>query len=284
MVSLHVMGGHRIVPFSANRQMVAASCAVSRDHDTIHCLTEVDVSEPRRLLRAHRDQTGESLSFTAYVVHCLAKTVAQMPEVNAFRSGRRLVLLDDVTISVLVERELPGEKVPEPLPIHSAQSKGYRAIHEEIRTAQRTKPDGLGGLSGMERLLRWIPGWLLRTFIRLAERNIAMGKRYGKIAVTAVGMHGENALWFTPITSATVTVTVGSLVQRPVEQDGHVVPHEHLCLTVSFDHAIVDGAPAARFVKRFGERLRSGDAIRAALAAWTPPTAAPGPTPAVPSP
>jgi pyruvate/2-oxoglutarate dehydrogenase complex dihydrolipoamide acyltransferase (E2) component len=40
---------------------------------------------------------------------------------------------------------------------------------------------------------------------------------------------------------------------------------EHLCLTVSFDHAIVDGAPAARFMKRFADLLESGETVRADL-------------------
>jgi pyruvate/2-oxoglutarate dehydrogenase complex dihydrolipoamide acyltransferase (E2) component len=39
---------------------------------------------------------------------------------------------------------------------------------------------------------------------------------------------------------------------------------ETLCLTVSFNHDIIDGAPAARFVKRLSELVKSGDAIREA--------------------
>lgn len=272
------MSGHRIVPFSGNRQMVAASSAVSRAHDTIHCITEVDVTEPRRLLREYKARTGEALSFTAYVVTCLAQTVSEQPHVNVFRRGRNLVLLDDVTISVLVERDVDGgEKVPEPLPIVAAQRKTYRQMHDEIRSAQQ-KAGGLGGLSGMERVLPWIPGWLLRTAIRLAERNLTMAKRYGKIAVTAVGMHGQGAMWMLPLSSAAVTVTVGSLVERPVEVEGRVVQHEHLCLTVSFDHDLIDGAPGARFVKRFSEVLRSGDAIRQLTAPPDPrsPATVPG--------
>ncbi len=59
-----------------------------------------------------------------------------------------------------------------------------------------------------------------------------------------------------------MTVTVGSIVRRPVlDDDGTVTDREHLCLTVSFNHDIVDGAPAARFMKRFAELLASGDVV-----------------------
>jgi pyruvate/2-oxoglutarate dehydrogenase complex dihydrolipoamide acyltransferase (E2) component len=75
-------------------------------------------------------------------------------------------------------------------------------------------------------------------------------------------MFGEGALWFVPLSGATVAVTVGSIVPRPVAVEGRIESREHLCLTVSFNHDIVDGAPAARFLKSFGEVLKSGEVLR----------------------
>jgi pyruvate/2-oxoglutarate dehydrogenase complex dihydrolipoamide acyltransferase (E2) component len=49
--------------------------------------------------------------------------------------------------------------------------------------------------------------------------------------------------------------------------DGRIEPREHLCLTLTFNHDIVDGAPAARFAKTFGEMLKSGDLLREAICA-----------------
>ena len=50
-----------------------------------HLLTEVDISEPRRIMREHKERTGETLSLTAYVVACLARAAAETP---AMRHGR----------------------------------------------------------------------------------------------------------------------------------------------------------------------------------------------------
>lgn len=257
--------GYQVVPFTMNRRMAAASAAVGSEQDTIHGITEVDITEPRRLLREHREQTGEKLSFTAYVVTCLARAIADNPHLNSMRKGRRLLLLDDVTISTLIEREIGGERVPEPFGIHAAQTKSYRQIHDEIRAAQGHRDGRLGGLSGMS-WVRFIPSFLFRAFIRLASHSIGMAKRYGVVAVTAVGMFGKGPLWFVPLSAATVAVTAGGIVERPVLRDGQLVAREHLCLTISFDHDIVDGAPAARFIKTFAERLESGDLLREELA------------------
>lgn len=81
---------------------------------------------------------------------------------------------------------------------------------------------------------------------------------YGVVGVTAVGMFGAGAMWLVPLTNATVTVGIGSISKQPVLVDGNLQEHEFLCLTTSFDHDIVDGAPAARFVRRFTEFLSSG--------------------------
>ncbi len=253
--------GYRVVPFTVNRRMAAASAAVSKRRNTIHTITEVDVTEPRRLIREHAERSGEKLSFTAYVVTCLARAIAENPNLNSMRKGRRLVLLDDVTVAVLVEREIHGERIPEPLNIQTADRKTYRQIHDRIRAAQEESQEGLGGLSGAT-WVRFLPSFLFRMFIRIAARSIRMARRYGVVAVTAVGMFGDHPLWLVPLSAATVAVAVGGIVERAVVVEGETQTREHLCLTLSFDHDIVDGAPAARFTNRFAEILASGDAIR----------------------
>jgi pyruvate/2-oxoglutarate dehydrogenase complex dihydrolipoamide acyltransferase (E2) component len=241
--------------------MVAASSAVGREKDTIHLMTEVDITEPRRLIAEHRERTGERLSLTGYVVTCLARTLDEFPRFNSFRKGSRLIVLDDLTISVLFEREIDGENIPEPVGIQAANRKTYRQVNDELRAAQQQAGQRLGSATGTA-WIRFIPSFLLRTFIRLASRNIGMQKRFGVVGVTAVGMFGSGPMWLIPLTSATVTVAVGAIAKRPVLIDDGLQEREHVCLTVSFDHDIVDGGPAARFTGRFAELLSSGDELR----------------------
>jgi pyruvate/2-oxoglutarate dehydrogenase complex dihydrolipoamide acyltransferase (E2) component len=257
--------GYRVLPFTMNRRMVAASASVAREQNNIQAIIEVDISEPRRLIREHRQRTGERLSLTAYVATCLARAIAEHPNLNAFRKGRNLILLDDLTLSVMVEREIDGEMVPEPFGIRAAQTKTYRQIHDEIRAAQaHSNEDGLGGLSGMT-WLRFIPSFLFPIFIRLASQSIRMMERYGTVGITAFGMFGNKnqAAWGIPLAGgATVSVAVGGIVERPCVRGGRLETRQHLCLTATFNHDIVDGAPAARFLKRFSELLQNGQLLR----------------------
>ena len=256
--------GYRAKPLGSNRQMVAAASAVNRERNTIHVITEADITEPRRLIAEHRACTGQKLSLTAYVVACLARTFEQFPEFNSFRQGARLIILDDVTISVLFEREFDGESVPEPVGIQAANRKTLRQINDELRGAQQRSVDRLGAATGFA-WIRFIPAFLLRTFIHLASRNIAMQKRFGVAAVTAVGMFGSGPMWLVPLTAATVTVAVGAIERRVALVDGELQEREHLCLTVSFNHDIIDGAPGARFTSHFKQLLSQGDELRTLL-------------------
>jgi pyruvate/2-oxoglutarate dehydrogenase complex dihydrolipoamide acyltransferase (E2) component len=249
--------GYSSERLSFNRKMVAASATVTGRKNTIHSLAEVDVTGPRRLLKEYFEETGEKPSFTAYIVYCLAQVIKEHPHLNAFKRRNRLITLDDVTISVLVEREFDGEKVPEPVSIRAAQDLTFREINMQIREAQKDNSKSLGEISGMA-WIRFIPGFLLKTFIRLAARNLKMAMRYGEVAVTAVGMFSREPVWFIPHGTGTVLITVGSIEQRTVFMDDAHETREYLCLTGSFDHDIVDGAPAARFMNQFLETVKSG--------------------------
>jgi len=260
--------GYQVEPFDGNRQMVAASAAVGRHANTIHLVTEVDITEPRRLIGEHRESTGETLSLTGYVVTCLARTMGEFPGFNSFRKGNRLIVLDDVTISVLFEREIDGESVPEPVGIRTVNRKTFRQVNDELRTVQQRSVQRLGSESGTA-WIRYIPGFLLRVFIRMAAGNVGMQKRFGVVGVTAIGMFGSGPTWIVPLTSATVTVAVGAIARRVALIHDNPQEREHLCLTVSFDHEIVDGAPAARFTSRLGDLLSSGDEIRELMGAPT---------------
>jgi len=253
--------GYKTVPLSFNRKIVMASISVTKQKSAVHSFAEIDITEPRRLIKEHFEKTGEKLSFTAYIVSCLAQVINQHPRLNSFIKRNKLVLLNDVTVNVLIEREFNGEKIPESVGIKQAQLKTLRQIQNDIRNSKNDQSTKMGTLSGTK-WINYIPSFLLQTFIKIADKNINMAKRYGKVAVTAVGMFSKEPIWFIPHGTATVLVTVGSISNKVVEYENSFVSREHLCLTASFDHNIVDGAPAARFMNQFIETIKSGIFIR----------------------
>jgi pyruvate dehydrogenase E2 component (dihydrolipoamide acetyltransferase) len=48
---------------------------------------------------------------------------------------------------------------------------------------------------------------------------------------------------------------VGRIVEKPVAADGEVRVRPTMWLSLTFDHRLVDGAPAARFLQALADRL-----------------------------
>jgi pyruvate/2-oxoglutarate dehydrogenase complex dihydrolipoamide acyltransferase (E2) component len=56
----------------------------------------------------------------------------------------------------------------------------------------------------------------------------------------------------------TLALTLGGIAEKPGVVEGRIQVREYLSVTLSFDHDLVDGAPAARFTQRFVNLIESG--------------------------
>ena len=86
------------------------------------------------------------------------------------------------------------------------------------------------------------------------------------LVVSAVGMFGVGTAWGVPKgQNYTVGLTVGSIARKPgIVRDAvgeRIEPREFLSLTITFDHDIVDGGPAARFARRLTELLEGAELV-----------------------
>lgn len=250
-------------PFPPGRQDVIDALEVGVRRHMVHALLELDVTRPRQLILDHETRTGERISFTAFVVASLARAIDRDRLLHAYRDWRgRLVLFDEVDVVTLVEPE-PGA-VAIPHVIREANRLTVREIQGEIRTVQ-VKPAASAQRSGaLARLSRFVPAPLRRLFFRLLRRSPHLMKRTaGTTLVTSVGMFGVGAGWAVGIVPLhTACLTVGGIAVRPGIVEGRVEPREQLALTLSVDHDLVDGAPAARFVKHLRELVEGAEVLR----------------------
>jgi hypothetical protein len=72
-------------PFLKSRLATVDTVAEGRRKHHIPVLLELDVTQARGWLRAHKEQTGDSLSFTGWLVTCLARAVSEHKHVQAMR-------------------------------------------------------------------------------------------------------------------------------------------------------------------------------------------------------
>jgi pyruvate/2-oxoglutarate dehydrogenase complex dihydrolipoamide acyltransferase (E2) component len=277
MQPTNLIGKFETRKFPAFRNPTIDTLIWGRKRHHIPILLEIDVTEARNRIRDRQAKTGQRISFTGWVVKCLAQAVSEHKYIHALRKGnKQLVIFDDVDINVVVERAVgekaAGETLPMPYIIRQANAKNVAEIHAEIRAAQRS-PVAAGEVQIGSRRTAWITkiGTMLPRFIRdllfwqPLFRNPERVKRLmGTVGVTSLGMAGQSGLsWGIPIGIHPLIVAVGAIAKRPgVVGDGLVI-REYVGLTVLFDHEVTDGAPVARFVRRLQELMASGYGLSA---------------------
>jgi pyruvate/2-oxoglutarate dehydrogenase complex dihydrolipoamide acyltransferase (E2) component len=250
---------YQVVPYPKIRRWMATMFRSVQHKPMIHGLIEVDVTRARAHLREHKATTGESLSFTAFLIACLAKAVDEHKAVQACRKGsKHLILFEDVDVYLPIEHDMASQKQVMPSIIRAANRKTVREIHREIRAAQvQDVTKDLTRFQSLPTFLfkpyLWVFTWIGRMHPRLWKKNV------GTVGITAVGMFGKGAGWgIPPAPPTTLMLTVGGIGEKPGVVDGHIAIREYLSLTISFDHDIIDGAPAARFTERLKELIESG--------------------------
>jgi hypothetical protein len=259
------IGPHHTVDLPAGRRIWLNTLDLSWPAHTMYGLLEVDVTVTRKLIAEHKARTGEALSFAGFLTFCLARAVDEDKTIQAYRKGEgQLVLFDDVNVGLMVERKVGEKRALMGHVIRAANRKTYREIHDEIRKVQSEPvPPGRGMASWFRSamLLPWPLSRLVIALLRFNSRRdptiaVSMG---GTVALTSVGMFGGgHSGWGLSPTLHPLGLVVGGIAWKPAVVEGRIEPREILNLTVTFDHDIVDGAPATRFVRRLVELIESG--------------------------
>jgi pyruvate/2-oxoglutarate dehydrogenase complex dihydrolipoamide acyltransferase (E2) component len=255
---------YEVVPYPKVRRVLGAMYPSIQRRPMIHGLLEIDVTRARAFLREHKARTGEALSFTSFIITCLAQAVDENTSLHAYRKGRKhLVLFDEVDVATFVEREVAGHSQRISSLIRAANKKTFREIHQEIRRAQVEQVEVLRDSFNATHWVVALPMGVFRgfwaIFWRVRDRSPQVQKHlYGTVAITAVGMFEKGGGWGIPVAEHTLMITLGGIAEKPGVVDGTIAIRAYLSLTLSINHAIVDGAPAARFAQRLKDLIESG--------------------------
>jgi pyruvate/2-oxoglutarate dehydrogenase complex dihydrolipoamide acyltransferase (E2) component len=268
---------YEVVPFRPERNATLDTLRWAKKRLAVPILLEVDVTAARRAIRDHRNRTGQGLSFTAWVVSCVAQAAAEHPHVHGIRRGKtKLVLFHEVDVAVLVERPVgkreKRETLPMPFVVRKAEQKTPFQIHDEIRTAQgaHVTPgsaaiEGTGPPPWLQALFFRMPVWIRDlVFWRWLLRSPArMKKTMGTVVVSATGMAAPGVLaWGIPLSLHPLAIGVGGITRRGTGRKGsEEESSDFLALTVVFDHAVTDGAPVGRFLHRLHQLLTGTESM-----------------------
>jgi len=217
----------RTVAMRGMRRTIATRMHQSlRDTAQLTITTEADVTAATEL-RARLTREFD-FTYTDLVIHAVGRALVRHPRMNSKLSEEAILLLTEVNVGMAVALE-EGLIVPV---IANADRKSLREI------AATTKDLGERARAGSLKL-EDVSG--------------------GTFSITNLGNFGIDA--FTPIlnTGETGILGVGRIVEKPAVYRGEIARRWMLTLSLSFDHRIIDGAPAANFLQTVIDIFNFGD-------------------------
>ena len=255
----------QIVELPPERRFMAAFQDLKLGRHNMYALLEVDVTVARNFIEEYAAKTGEQLSFTGYLISCLARAVEADKAVQAYRKGsKQLLMFDDVDVGFMIELKKGEKPVLTGHVIRAANRKSFREIHQEIRAVQSQEvPSDAESITWFRSamLLPWPLSSLFKAVFRLSLRRdptIATSMA-GTVGISSVGMFGKDHTgWGIAGGSHGLDLVVGGIGHKLREVDGRIETRQVLSLTIIFDHDVIDGAPATRFTRRLVELIESG--------------------------
>ncbi|NLW91261.1 MAG: dehydrogenase [Syntrophomonadaceae bacterium] len=267
------LGQYHIENFPASRLATIDIGAASKMKHHIKALIELDVTEARKMIREKKKQ-NPNISFNSWIIKCISKTVEEYKDIHSIRKGKRKkVLFDDVDISIMIEREIQGEKVPLPYVIRKTNEKSISEIFEEIKAGQSQSIKGEGNYvlgekknGYMMKLYYFMPDFVRKIVWRKIIGSPFFTKQnMGTVIITSVGMVGKINGWIIPTSVHPLSFGIGSIIKKPGVIDDKIVVRDYLYMTVSVDHDVIDGAPAVRALSRLTKLIESGFGLSSML-------------------
>ncbi len=232
-------------------------------------LVELDVTNAHRVLLQQKE-LGKQVSLFAFMIKCVAKMLSEYPNFNATRVGRKIVEYNDVDINFPIELDTPQGKFPRQISIRRASEKTVEEIYQEISNArERHRTSGIASsedamaIRFMKKLFL-LPKWVRSRVLKFVANSPTRIKQMtGTTFVTSVSSFSNLPGYAVPYMagSRAVSFALGSVIEKPAFINQAIVARKLLHMTVIFNHDIVDGAPAARFVSRLQELVDSADNI-----------------------
>lgn len=173
-------------------------------------------------------RTGRTLTYLPFVISAVTRAMKDLPLLNASWRDQGLAIKKDVHIGIAVALD---EGLLVPVIRHADQKRLTQLAHEVADVAERARNK------------------------RLTPDEVLDG------TFTITNHGGFGSLFSTPIIHQpqTAILGVGSVQKRPVVIDDAIAIRPMCYLSLSFDHRIIDGATADRFMAKVKQHLQQSD-------------------------
>lgn len=234
-----------------------------------------------------REESGEKISVLYAVARAIAMTIQKHPDLNALvRFGNLYQRQDiDIFVQVVVEDEAHiGKADLSGVKLKNAERMG---VAEMARFTRDRAAKIRGGkdeeFENTKKTLTPLPGWIIKPLLRMIDflqytLNInpkflgTPGDPFGSAMVTNVGVFGLTIGYapFFPLARTPIIITLGTIEEKALVEDGKIVVGRVLHVNGTFDHRVIDGYHAGVVSREMRALLENPERLDLAGGSGTP--------------
>lgn len=228
-VSVEPAAEPKVIPMTGMRLAIAQNMQASLQNAAqLTAFTEVDVTEMvrfRDLVREEYRKQDVKISYNDIIMMATARTLIRHPIMNSTQIGDEILLHSNVDLGMAVALK-EGLIVPK---IRNAERKSLLEIASEARELARSAREGTLGMDAVTN---------------------------GTFTISNVSMLEMDG--FTPVLNPPETgiLGIGRVVEKPAVKNGEICVRHMMTLSLTFDHRVVDGAPAMSFLRDLARVLK----------------------------
>ncbi len=224
-------GDEEVKPLSGALRAMAEHMAMStRTAARVTTMAEVDLTELIKLRNSLKEKFQQeykvNLTFVPFVLRAMAEGVKEFPILNASLRGEEVIFHRSVNVGVAVDT---GESLLVPV-VKDVAVKSVLDLSREVSQISERARQGKPSLQDIQG---------------------------GTISLTNAGVYG--ALLATPIIHQpqSAILWMGKAMETPVVRDGQIVIRSMMYLCLSYDHRIIMGSQAVRFLQAVKKNLEN---------------------------
>jgi pyruvate/2-oxoglutarate dehydrogenase complex dihydrolipoamide acyltransferase (E2) component len=229
-VGMHVKEALETTPITGARRVIFENMSLSLSQTaqlTLHTEAGAEaLVDLRERLNGRLPQQTPKISYNAILVKIAAMALRRHPRINASVEDDQITVWRQINVGVAMESE---DSLVVPV-IRDSDLKSISEIHQEI----------------------------LEFMAKIRDRRLLPDDlANGTFTISNLGFADID--YFTPILRPpeSALIGIGRIVEKPTVKAGQIIPQKRLGLSLTFDHRIIDGAPAARFLKTIKEIIES---------------------------
>ncbi|MBC7242711.1 MAG: 2-oxo acid dehydrogenase subunit E2 [Anaerolineae bacterium] len=210
-----------LIPLTGLRAIIAERLSAAwRERPQVTLNIDVDATNLVSARQQLIEELGEKISFNTLLIKLVARALQEHPYMNARFTPAGIERVKSIHIGLAVDTER-GLMVPV---LHHVEQMNLLTIERQLRELVQRALEG-----------RSLPDELTG----------------GTFTITNLGMYGIRDFSAIINPPEAAILSVGAISPRPaVDAGGNIVARQMMTLSLSFDHRLTDGAPAARFLQR----------------------------------